>query len=296
MLLYQQSTDGRTCSVDWTVVAGLAAVSSNHELALEPVLGAPLDGEGGRYAISDSDSGELDGDGVWDRAVGPFQFIPATWEVVGIDGDNDGIRDPQNLADASASAAEALCGAGYAQSARAAVTAYLGSPVRVERVFSESQRIGAYWRELHPVPVTVVPVGAAASTPSGPVELANVGGITIAAHLADSLQSMLDAASADGLILRGWGWRSHEQQIALRAAHCADVWTTPASDCNPPTAIPGQSRHESGAAIDFYVETSGGPRVLHSGDDEFQWLANNGSAYGWYNLPSEPWHWSVDGR
>ncbi|MDP9072547.1 MAG: hypothetical protein M3N68_14935 [Actinomycetota bacterium] len=28
----------------------------------------------------------------------------------------------------------------------------------------------------------------------------------------------------------------------------------------------------------------------------FQWLAGNASRFGFYNLPSEPWHWSVNGN
>ena len=28
----------------------------------------------------------------------------------------------------------------------------------------------------------------------------------------------------------------------------------------------------------------------------YQWLAANASHYGLFNLPSEPWHWSVTGR
>ena len=27
----------------------------------------------------------------------------------------------------------------------------------------------------------------------------------------------------------------------------------------------------------------------------FQWLAANASRFGFYNLPSEPWHWSTTG-
>ncbi len=27
-----------------------------------------------------------------------------------------------------------------------------------------------------------------------------------------------------------------------------------------------------------------------------QWLAANASSYGFYNLPSEPWHWSTTGN
>jgi len=48
-------------------------------------------------AIKDTDGGVLDGDPVWDRAVGPFQFIPSTWMHWKADGNGDGVADPQNI-------------------------------------------------------------------------------------------------------------------------------------------------------------------------------------------------------
>ena len=59
--------------------------------------------------MGDTDGGELDGDSVWDRAVGPMQFIPETWRRNGIDGDDDGLVDPQNIYDAAATTARYLC-------------------------------------------------------------------------------------------------------------------------------------------------------------------------------------------
>jgi hypothetical protein len=49
--------------------------------------------------------------------------------------------------------------------------------------------------------------------------------------------------------------------------------------------------HEQGLAIDF---TCGGSTVS-SGGACFSWLTTHAAAYGLYNLPSEPWHWSTDG-
>jgi D-alanyl-D-alanine carboxypeptidase len=51
--------------------------------------------------------------------------------------------------------------------------------------------------------------------------------------------------------------------------------------------------HERGLAIDF---THGGRIISSRGSAAFQWLNANASRYGFYNLPSEPWHWSVNGR
>ena len=41
-------------------------------------------------------------------AMGPFQYIPATWEKSGIDGDGDGILNPFSLADATYTTAKRL--------------------------------------------------------------------------------------------------------------------------------------------------------------------------------------------
>jgi len=51
--------------------------------------------------------------------------------------------------------------------------------------------------------------------------------------------------------------------------------------------------HEQGLAIDF---THGGRIISSRSSVAFQWLIANASRYGLYNLPSEPWHWSVNGR
>ncbi|MEZ5379924.1 MAG: D-alanyl-D-alanine carboxypeptidase family protein [Acidimicrobiales bacterium] len=123
------------------------------------------------------------------------------------------------------------------------------------------------------------------------LDLWKVGGIVVEQSMVEQTSAMLAAAAADGVSLDGWGWRSHEAQIELRRAHCADIWTTPASACSPPTAIPGTSRHEFGTAIDFHVDTV----AIGRDSVQFRWLAENAERFGYFNLPSEPWHWSTDG-
>ena len=59
--------------------------------------------------IEDSDDGLLDGDTVFDRAVGPMQFIPSTWRLFEQDGNLDDELDPQNIYDASLASARYLC-------------------------------------------------------------------------------------------------------------------------------------------------------------------------------------------
>jgi hypothetical protein len=119
------------------------------------------------------------------------------------------------------------------------------------------------------------------------------GAITVHRSIADQLAAMLDAAAADGIILGGGGYRSPDSQIRLRRAHCPDVWNSPPSSCSPPTARPGHSNHERGLAVDFTVN---GRTIGSRSSAAFRWLAANAGRYGFQNLPSEPWHWSVDGN
>lgn len=87
--------------------AGGRVIGSDHRV--RPGIFGPLL-DGGPFAvIRDTDSGSFDGNSVWDRAVGPMQFIPSTWVWAGVDGDGDGRADPQNVYDAAHSAAGYLC-------------------------------------------------------------------------------------------------------------------------------------------------------------------------------------------
>ncbi len=124
------------------------------------------------------------------------------------------------------------------------------------------------------------------------VVLVDVAGIRVSTEIGEQVAAMVEAAAEDGVELTGWGWRSHQRQIELREAHCEDPVSTPPADCTPPTAYPGQSRHELGLAIDFHVEQ----KAIGRGSPQFAWLAENAEDYGLFNLESEPWHWSVDGR
>ena len=86
------------------------------------------------------------------------------------------------------------------------------------------------------------------------IELVRVEGILVNETLAEPLAQIIEHARADGLKLDGWGWRSNQRQIELRIANCADPFETPSSECTPPTARPGHSRHERGLAIDFHID------------------------------------------
>ena len=127
-------------------------------------------------------------------------------------------------------------------------------------------------------------------------ELTTVWGIRVHESIADKLLALLQAASRDGIRLGGGGYRSSQSQINLRRAHCGTsewaIYRKPSYQCRPPTARPGASMHERGLAIDF---TQNG-RALWSNTSGYRWLKRNAAKYGLRNLPSEPWHWSTNGR
>ena len=115
-----QSSPG--CGIGWNTVAAVGFVESHHGAygggildsagqASGPLVGPSLDGNG-FAAIADTDAGAMDGDARWDRAVGPMQFIPSTWEIAGRDGNGDGTADPFNIDDAALSTASYLCARG----------------------------------------------------------------------------------------------------------------------------------------------------------------------------------------
>ncbi len=132
------------------------------------------------------------------------------------------------------------------------------------------------------------------------VPLVEVRGFRVHADIGPALEALLAEAERDGIILRGWGHRSTSQQVALRRQHCGGegvseseaVYGKPASACSPPTAKPGTSMHELGLALDF---THDGASISTRSSPAFQWLAEHAPSYGFHNLPSEPWHWSVNG-
>jgi hypothetical protein len=93
------------------------------------------------------------------------------------------------------------------------------------------------------------------------------------------LLAMQAAARAEGVEI-GWGsgTRSIEEQIALRKSNgCPDVWTSPASSCRVPTAIPGRSNHNHGLAMDI------------TGDKA--WANANAAQFGLhFPVEGEDWH------
>jgi hypothetical protein len=111
------------CDLTWEVLAGIGRVESDHGryggatvsedgISYPPIYGVALDGTGDVAEIHDTDNGAMDGDPVWDRAVGPMQFLPSTWDIVGVDADDDGVANPHDIDDAALAAGVYLCAGG----------------------------------------------------------------------------------------------------------------------------------------------------------------------------------------
>lgn len=108
----------------WSILAGVAQVESNlaagrtidaNGWVTPRIIGPALDGSGvggNKTAIKDTDVGMWDGDKVYDRAVGAWQFIPSSWRIYGRDGNGDGLIDPHNVYDNALGAVVHLCGSG----------------------------------------------------------------------------------------------------------------------------------------------------------------------------------------
>ena len=137
MLAYQRATTvvdkvDRSCGLSWTLLAAVGGVESDHGrvggatlgtdgVSTPLIRGVALDGHGKVSRVADTDAGRLDGDRRWDRAVGPMQFLPATWTSVGVDADGDGRRSADDLDDAALGAAVFLCSAPGALDTRSGV-------------------------------------------------------------------------------------------------------------------------------------------------------------------------------
>ena len=123
------------------------------------------------------------------------------------------------------------------------------------------------------------------------------GEIQVAGDIVPQVTRLLNDAAAEGVIMCGGGFRDPQDQINLRRANCGTsyyaIYQAPSSYCSPPTARPGTSMHEQGLAIDFTCSGSGS---VGYGDSCHDFLVANADEYGLYNLPGEPWHWSVDGN
>lgn len=161
------------------------------------------------------------------------------------------------------------------------------------------------------LPVTTGPDGHPGGSdvdgcPTGPAPKSAtvyVEGYWVHTCIAANFGALMELADSRGVNLHGgWGWRDHFRQHELRRINgCPDGWVhgtpeprmSPSSRCRIPTARPGHSMHERGLAIDFRCAG----RPLNTRRSRcFSFLAENAPRFGFQNLPSEPWHWSINGR
>ena len=112
----------------------------------------------------------------------------------------------------------------------------------------------------------------------------------VSSLISGKVLAIISAAKQDGVTLTGGGFRTYTEQRDLYNERCTVVNSDGIrSDvtCSIQTAKPGSSEHEKGLAIDF---------VLDSANTVSSWLIANGSKYGFINLPSEAWHYSMSGH
>jgi membrane-bound lytic murein transglycosylase B len=194
------------CHLSWALVAAIGRVESDHGrfggnvlssdgVATPGIYGLRLDGSHDTALIVDTDGGSYDDDTTYDRAVGPMQFIPGTWDVVGVDADGDGDKNPQDIDDAALATAVYLCAGtqdlGTREGQWAAVFSYNHSEQYVALVLMIMQAYldGDFTRVADGLPVsTFIPVKPAPDTPRQP-------GVRPRQH---SLQADPDNPSTDG--------------------------------------------------------------------------------------------------
>lgn len=179
------------CTLQWYDIAGIARQETNHGRfagsqitasgeVVPHIRGIALDGTRS-LAVPDTDGGLLDGDTVWDRAIGPTQFIPTSWRAYAgmydVDGNLDGVEDPHNIYDETRATAALLCRNGWGptdESQRRAVYGYNPSDDYVVKVMNW---IAGYRSVVLPDLSFVTPI----NTPVPPIPLPVPVDITITA-------------------------------------------------------------------------------------------------------------------
>jgi hypothetical protein len=121
-VLLPRYEEAPACSgLPWQVVAAIGYVESRHASTgvariepatgnvAPPIVGIALDGHGVAAIRVPPGGSPWHSDRVWDHAVGPMQFITATWARWGVDASGDGVASPHNAFDAIATAGRYLC-------------------------------------------------------------------------------------------------------------------------------------------------------------------------------------------
>lgn len=127
-------------------------------------------------------------------------------------------------------------------------------------------------------------------------------GPQVNSQISGAVTALLETATNQDIDLSGGGYRTMLAQKQARVRSCSDIDSLTDPDmysrdanCNPLVARPGYSNHQMGLAVDFRCDTSGG-NLMRSTDPCFEWMSLYAESFGLYNLPKEPWHWSIDGH
>jgi membrane-bound lytic murein transglycosylase B len=168
------------CRLPWWLLAGIGHTESGHAeggrlyadgTTRGRILGPRLDGGiAGDAVITDTDGGRLDGDTIYDRAVGPMQFIPSTWANWASDGNGDGRSDPNNIFDATLAAGRYLCAGGRDLSTQAGITSAVLSYNYSQAYLSTVLTWGTGYRDgATPQPISTAPIVSDVITVRPPV-------------------------------------------------------------------------------------------------------------------------------
>jgi cell wall-associated NlpC family hydrolase len=142
---YQRAS--QATGVDWTYIAAIGSVESNHGRGeylvngdtAQKIIGPILDGSGAGGNITpifDTDNGEWDGNTRYDAAVGPMQFLPGTWKGYASDGNLDGNTNAHNMFDAALGTGKYLKAWGAPENMDKAIFGYNRSDSYVAKVKS----------------------------------------------------------------------------------------------------------------------------------------------------------------
>ena len=110
-----------SCPLPWEVLAAVGKVESDHGRSQRPGVRSGANAAG---------------------AMGPMQFLAATWAAYGVDADGDGVADPYGAVDSIWGAARYLCanGAGDPARLRSALWNYNHDDAYVEHVLAVAAR------------------------------------------------------------------------------------------------------------------------------------------------------------
>ncbi|WP_320777858.1 lytic transglycosylase domain-containing protein [Streptomyces sp. CRN 30] len=244
-----ETSVGRTdpgCRLPWELLAAIGKVESGQArggavdragTTLGRITGPPLDGRGFAL-IRDTDGGAHDGDTVYDRAVGPMQFLPSTWARWGADGNGDGRADPNNIFDAALAAGHYLC-AGDRDLGRSADLDRAILSYNYSRSYLDLVR---YWLEFYRRGAHTVPDGQG-TVPTSP----GAGGDTPATRPVDGPNGGTGGAGGGGII------------IGPDPAPSASGGPAPSPSSRPPSPSPSSPSSSPSPGPTPSVTPTGGP-------------------------------------